>query len=175
MEYATVLQLLELLAVEPPSATDDVQYVLRDSGALASSPLATGLFGMPEVQDWLLSRSSSFLFVRSTASPYALFKVSPFTVVCSTLALSLDSIPQRSATISFFCGLHSASSDPLHGPVGLLRSLVPQLLVLGDAGYDLSLISSRRQFDELRRSDTRRLCELFAHLARQHPPGRRLP
>lgn len=133
------------------------------------------------------SRLQSFLSTRSTAllplscSPelYATGLFTPLSIVAKALidATSAAHPARLSATfyaIHFFAGFHAAPADPLAGPVGLMRSLLVQLLHIVSTSIEHDFL--RPLADELGRTniaigDLGALCGLFSALVQRLPDG----
>ena len=83
---------------------------------------------------WLWQDQSAFILVDGNEAK-SISYVSAMSLAC--LAVQ-DFFREKSIVVlSFFCGLHTLQSDPLHGISGLIRSLTAQLLLEGSAHRDI--------------------------------------
>ncbi|KAL8801420.1 MAG: hypothetical protein Q9182_004484 [Xanthomendoza sp. 2 TL-2023] len=125
-----------LIDVDPEVSSQDKQIVIVEGGKSTPSFQALGRWLMrdPRFQHCLTAYEAKGLLVdgRGQGSD----KISSMSYVCALLIMSLQHT-QPVIALTFFCGLHVAQSDPLHGPLGLLRSLIGQLLHVQQ--FDLSL------------------------------------
>ena len=74
-----------------------------------------------EVQAWLSTKDPRMLLVDGNTLPVAKEKISAMSLFGTTLD---DAMKSLIITLSFFCGVHTAHSDSLHGPHGLVRCLI---------------------------------------------------
>lgn len=117
-------------------------------------------------KQWLTSRNSEILLVNGNADISS--RCSPTSFACGLLVSSLGSFPST-ITISFFCALHTDSSDPETGSRMMLASLVCQLLEKYQ-DFDLSFLTVDQK-DDLHDYEVDTLCSLFQKLLRQLPEG----
>ncbi|PTB80692.1 hypothetical protein M440DRAFT_1324433 [Trichoderma longibrachiatum ATCC 18648] len=109
------------------------------------------------------------LFVRGAVS---LEKISAMSLVCANLVLSLSSLDPSAVLLHFHCGLHSNPDDDWYGPVGLVRSMIVQLLaILYDKDQlDLNILNRRSFAKALESHILDDLCALLHQLMDQLPP-----
>lgn len=88
--------------------------------------------------------------------------------VCALLIQSLQTT-DAAITISFFCGLHTLSTDPLSSAAGLMRSLISQLLSIHS--FNLSFIDEDYE-EQLHQNNLEYLLDLFRTLIEQLPSSR---
>lgn len=117
-------------------------------------------------KQWLTSRYSKVLLVNGNADTSN--RCSPLSFACGLLVSSLGSFPST-ITLSFFCALHTDSSDPETGSRMMLASLVCQLLEKYPH-FDLSFLAADQKYD-LQDHEVNTLCKLFENLLRQLPEG----
>ncbi len=155
-------ELFEILAVNPATILEDLTNTLHLSRAADLSYHNRGslLSRSPKFQNWLASRSPTFLLVDGNGNS-ATERISAMTFVSALLAQSLsdEGVP----CIYYFCGLHKASSDDLTGPSGLLRALLAQVINL--RAFHVGFTNN----SELQRFDILRLCNLFSELVKDLP------
>lgn len=157
-----------MLAVDPRGALNDIQITMRQGMSLDPScqGQAYTLMRNSKFNTWLKSRGAQVLLVDGNSNSIALCRISPISLLCATLARSLEDV-QSAICVQFFCGLHTSSYDSLSGPQGLVRSLISQLLSFGN--FDLAFINTRTSRDRIQSYELDHLCELFRELLHQIP------
>lgn len=160
--------LTDMLNVDSRGAVDDIQITMRRGMSLDPScqGQAYTLMRNSKFDTWLKSRGAQVLLVDGNSNSVALSRISPISLLCATLARSLEDV-QSAICLQFFCGLHTSSNDSLSGPQGLVRSLISQLLSFGN--FDLAFINSRTSRDRIQSYELDHLCELFRELLHQIP------
>ena len=93
-------------------------------------------------------------------------RCSPMSSLCAAL-LSGVAQQHRAQIVYFFCEPHSTSSDPIGGPVGLVRCLIAQLLALRE--FDIDFVRFDRWNGQLQRNNLAVLCEVLRELVTQLP------
>jgi hypothetical protein len=180
--------LLRLLNVPSHAASAELDLVLSRANDLdaASQAQAAWLLQHRRFRQWLSSRDPDLLLVDGHADAHACGRMSPMSLVCGLLARMLEHYgrcaqphgqppPPQPIVLSFFCGLHQGGSrggggggaDALPGPVGLMRSLIAQLLA--HYPFDVSFIAARAWRQPLERHELEPLTVLVAELVRQLP------
>ncbi|KAK4446647.1 hypothetical protein QBC34DRAFT_356278 [Podospora aff. communis PSN243] len=120
---------------------------------------------------WLgtASSASDLVLIDGYCSDATVESVSPLTALCASLIRNLRS---RSSitTLHHFCGQHIGTRDPLHGPGGLIRHLVHQLLsqVLHHPLHNNQISPDM----DLEDQDISSLCRLAEHLMLHLDPSR---
>ena len=166
------LELMQILDVDPQSWTDDLSSVLRQASRMDtdSKARARWLMKTQHFQTWLGASHSVLLLA---AGSLRLEKVSPMSVLASTIAVSLLDLP-NTVVLHFFCGLHLDvdAEDHLSGPHGMLRSLIAQLvLALQEPRPNLNVINTFEFLQDCRNRTLPALCEVFRLLVGQTPQG----
>ena len=123
---------------------------------------------------WLISTQPSALFVNGNHDASA--RQSPISYVCAKL---MDSICTRATGMrpryplilaqAFFCGQHIDLEDPESGLIGMMRSLLSQLII----NYNSFDVSTMRQLMNINSFDIGELCVIFSNLIGKLP--RRYP
>ena len=159
-------QLVNILAVDPERAVHDSQLTIRQGMSLdpSSHGSAYTLLRNLNFEIWLKSGETRVLLVDGNSPSALASRTSPISLICATLVQSLADV-QPVICVHFFCGLHTSWNDPLSGPMGLMRSLISQLLFIQN--FDLSFINSRIHRDQIYAYDLEHLCELFQTLLHQ--------
>ncbi|KXH59599.1 hypothetical protein CSAL01_04355 [Colletotrichum salicis] len=96
--------------------------------------------------------------------------ISPMSLLCANLSLTLRELEPDSIFAMFVCGLHTSPyNDDWYGPSGMLRFLVAQLLLalLERNSLDLGCLDRRSHVRVLERHDLEASSDLFGDLARQ--------
>lgn len=163
-------QFLEALQVSHLSPTQDLEYVTRQGPTFNAKAQiqAQALTNSAKFQRWLSSKRSDLRLVDGNADPADPSRISPLSVVCATLALSLLKSTSKPLLLHFFCGQHTAMTDPLGGPKGLMRSLLTQLLYSGRR-FNIDFIDSRTYRESLEAHSLQHLCDSFGKLIEQLP------
>ncbi|KAM7212461.1 hypothetical protein V8F06_012148 [Rhypophila decipiens] len=133
-----------LKAIDTPNPLilhQDIIKVLSDGTSMEDDVLRRGrwLFIMPRFRAWLTDQRSDYLFVDGDCSSVFSPRTSALSVTCASLLGTLNgNNEQQGHTIAlgFFCGEHfqlngndtDSSSPNANGPLGILRSLIAQLL-----------------------------------------------
>lgn len=117
-------------------------------------------------KEWLTSRHSEVLFVNGNSDTSN--RYSPISFACGLMVSSLVNFPST-IILSYFCALHTVSSDPETGSRMMLANLVCQLLEKYQ-DFDLSFLEAEQKSD-LQAHEVDTLCNLFKDLLRQLPEG----
>ena len=165
-------QVLASLDYRIDLSLEDVEACLRQIWTLplSAQDRTVTLLNSPKLLSWLSSMHSSALFVNGNHDASA--RQSPLTYVCAKL---MDTIAPWTAgkhanhrsifAQVFFCGQHADLDDPERGPLGMMRSLVSQLLTSFSA-FRMTTIRSIRDIDA---SDVYKLCDAYASLIKEVP------
>ncbi|UKZ74717.1 hypothetical protein TrVFT333_002387 [Trichoderma virens FT-333] len=160
-------QLLQILNVPDSGEEADIANISdsavhvnrRDQGR------AEQLINYPQFQQWVVQTRSTELLVHGHMKP-SRTSVSALSLFSAAIVRSLRR-DQRFCTLAFFCSEHKDDRDPLVGGIGIIKSLIVQLLNhyhfdstdLGFAIRDVNL-------DALE-DDVEQLCQLFVGLVRR--------
>ena len=169
VELPFTQELLEsLLEVDPKIAHQDTQRIMQEGYKIKASSQSRGhwLLRNHRFQTWLTVNETRGLVVDGSAN--GTDKISAMSLVCSLLIQSLKEAP-NAIILSFFCGIHTLSSDPLSSVFGLLRSLISQLLQIQD--FDLDFLDEEYE-DQLHRNNIEYLTDLFRVLVEQFSDDR---
>lgn len=154
---------------------DDRYAVLQKRHLFKKQSLAQAshLVMTEEFQHWLKGPDSSFLLVDGHCSEIN-GKVSAMSIFCAALSESLSGLPRKThALLSFFCGQHASDDDTFPGPVGMIRSLICQLVLLwpGDSLPSLEFLNEDegRLWDRVQHMETSALCDVFEELVWRLP------
>lgn len=125
----------------------------------------------PRFTEWLQDGNPDLLLIDANIRGAALSNMSAMSLFCAYLVASMIKLQPDDVVSHFFCGLHTASSDPWYGPSGLVRSLIVQLLMALHERelLDLDFIRSRLYLKGLKEHKLENLCQLLHDLIRQLP------
>jgi hypothetical protein len=163
--------LMEVINVPRSSPITDRDEVLKKSRTFKDETLGRGqwLFTMESFKNFVSPSSSGLLLVDGCYGDLCDGKVSPLSVICATLAATLDQT-QSHVVLHFFCGRHCHPQDALSGPTGLMRSLIYQMIIYP------GLFSSKLEWEsnvtreQLAKGDLAGLCSIFRQLIRSVDP-----
>lgn len=126
----THLELLGVLGIPPHDCWNDLDCVLQQASSFSPKMLGRVryLLRMDEFISWVTEHQSSLLLIEGNL-PHSTGAVTPLSVFSSTLVSSLVN-SLSSIVLFFFGGLHTDEDGTSYsGPVGLIRSLITQLLL----------------------------------------------
>lgn len=149
---------------------DDLKYVLRRSHAIGQRGLdqARSLMSKDAFRSLLAKDKSTLLMVDGHSKNEGAGKISPLSVWSASFAASLSQSDSVVA-LHFFCGLHSCSDseDENDGPLGLMRSVMAQLIRQAD---DLSRVKRPQILSQDNRVES--ISQLFKSLLTDIDPGK---
>ncbi|KAH7385088.1 hypothetical protein BKA64DRAFT_646518 [Cadophora sp. MPI-SDFR-AT-0126] len=124
-------KILSALADDNDICETDLYQSLRALGTLTRSEQDCTIWVMKSsaLSSWLLRTCSATLFINGSCSSTR--ACSPVTIVCACLIESLKSqVNGNFIPLQFFCGQHlSSATDSYATPLGLMNSLIAQLLL----------------------------------------------
>ncbi|PWY71868.1 hypothetical protein BO83DRAFT_446215 [Aspergillus eucalypticola CBS 122712] len=125
---------------------------------------------------WVTHHHPDLILVDANINSSGLSKVSAISVFCATLVSSMIEVHPDEVVVQFFCGLHTAPLDPWHGPNGLVRSIIMQLLMklVKMNILDLKFINNRDYLSDLEEHDLNKLCKTLYSLVSQFPADTRV-
>ncbi|KAK5652954.1 hypothetical protein OQA88_9433 [Cercophora sp. LCS_1] len=171
--HATVTQLVGHLNVPTFGAIEDLECVLRDGNRIEREAMGRSRWLLTDSKfiSWVSQRQSNLLLVEARCTGYGYGKASPLSVCCASLALAMAQTPQT-VSLHYFCGQHISDSDPIHGPSGLIRSLILQLLIQYPSHTqpepNLEFVDNDINFfQDICSHNVLALCDLFHLLIRQ--------
>lgn len=172
----TPRRLLESMDINHLGAVDDEQHVLRRSQTLNgdTTSYAASMFQSSQVQQLLRAPESGIVLVNGHTDRSQNTKITPISHVCATLIQALRRSANNNLVLSFFCGQHTATTDSLTGPQGLMRSLVAYLvlsLVQNECIPDSAPILLEDFEGDFKHLSFQDICQLFhslmAHVRRE--------
>ncbi|KAK6374550.1 hypothetical protein LTR64_002661 [Lithohypha guttulata] len=161
----TLDDMLEILDIGREHPLFDSRKILRSTPEVSQSELALSITTDDAFREWQAADTSAELFIETQLSSVSSRHVSAVSLVSSNLVQSLQDRPEATV-IYFFCGHHTAMSDAMRGPSGMMRSLITQILRLCPVRLDFVSVRLRQQLELL---NFRALCETFTRLVRQFP------
>ncbi|KAK7699855.1 hypothetical protein SLS64_011285 [Diaporthe eres] len=155
--------LLYLNLGEVGSIVEDVDRIRQQGTNVASEgrELARKIMNMAQFTEWVQEDHSRLLLVDGHCKDLGNGKTSPLSVLCASLASNFaesDSL----VILQYYCGHHGLDFNGLPaGPLGLIRSLVAQLLRKSDDVLPQELEIDRELYDRVNPNDIDNLCEIF--------------
>jgi hypothetical protein len=126
---------LKSLTVDLASFISETEHILRKSNSLRPQGLGKARYLLSTVQfkDWLARPFSGILLVDGYCREDGIGNISPLSVFIASLTTTLSQT-DCCIVLHFFCGNHiRPEQDTVSGPVGLVRSLIAQLLLYPDS------------------------------------------
>ncbi|EFX00222.1 hypothetical protein CMQ_7224 [Grosmannia clavigera kw1407] len=135
---------------------------------------AQSLLKNPRFSEWMRCSHSDLLLVDGNSNFPASGNFSALSLLCATLVANMTVTYSDDLVISFFCGFHSACLDPWFGPIGLVRSLILQVLLFLEqeekrVGYDIRIEKPDAYLDSFLSSRPETVAEVL-HCLLQHIP-----
>ncbi|KAE8446335.1 hypothetical protein EG329_012084 [Mollisiaceae sp. DMI_Dod_QoI] len=147
--------LLIIINVNHLQISNDASTVMRRGHMLASADIgrAADLIIEPQVKELLTGSSAGVVAIDGHFDRTQMGKISPLSYICAMLSqalrqqsqqdaasfgsgspISVSTQPEKGAAsrdivLEYFCALHTADSDDLRGPQGLMRCLTTQLIL----------------------------------------------
>lgn len=155
--------LVRLNLGEVDSIVEDVERIRQQGTNVASEgrELARKIMTMTKFTEWVQEDHSRLLLVDGHCKDLSNGKTSPLSVLCASLASNFaesDSL----VILQYYCGHHGLDSNGLPaGPLGLIRSLLAQLLRKPDDVLPQTLEVDRELYDRVNPDDIDNLCEIF--------------
>lgn len=118
----TLDDMLEILDIGREHPLFDSRKILRSTPEVSQSELALSITTDDAFREWQAADISAELFIETQLSSVSSRHVSAVSLVSSNLVQSLQDRPEATV-IYFFCGHHTAMSDAMRGPSGMMRSL----------------------------------------------------
>lgn len=175
MFAATKTQLLQHLGLtNTGSVEQDVEIIRRQGTNVAAEGLehARKLMTMTHFNEWLGTDDSRLLLVDGHCQNFGNGKTSPLSVFCASLASTLAQ-SESLVILQFYCGHHALGADSLPGgPLGLIKSLLGQLLHHPDDVLPQNVHLDQRLYNREDHDDVDHLCEIFAVLFAQISPAK---
>lgn len=168
---------------EATAHAQDLWTTLRKHHDFSDKALAqpTYLANTDRFRQWLVHPHSDILLVDAHVGSQISGKTSSMSVFCATLAQSLleysktaNQQENSDFVLYHFCGLHYNKSGNLEGPLGLIRSLLGQLLQAWprDNLPDAQLETNPRDIGSGQtESEVLATCQMFQRLVSVLPPG----
>lgn len=161
---------IEVLVVPDLSPQVDRQELINQGLGMDDKDLGRGrwLLTMRQFEDFLRKPESCLLVVDGHCQDVSTaYRNSPISVFSASLAALLTQDPSN-MVLNFFCGQHNRRADSLHGPRGMMRSIIYQILLYTgqDIEFDLSSVT-QDLMEGVSDKDLSALCEVFTQLMEQ--------
>lgn len=156
--------MLHLNLREVGSVVEDVNRIRQQGTNVASEgrELARKITTTTQFTEWMQKDESRLLLVEGHCKSLGYGKTSPLSILCASLASNFaesDSL----VILQYYCGHHGLDSTGLHaGPLGLIKSLLAQLLQKSDNVLPQNLQVERALYDRVKPDDVDNLCEIFS-------------
>lgn len=166
--------LLQLNLREVGSIVEDVDRIRQQGTNVASEgrELARKIMTTTQFTEWIQKDESRLLQVDGHCKDLGNGKTSPLSVLCASLASNLadsDSL----VVLQYYCGHHGLDSNGLPaGPLGLIKSLLSQLLRKSDSVLSQNLQLDKELDDRADPDDVDNLCEIFGAVFSQIYPNK---
>ena len=155
--------LMHLDLHEVGSIAEDVDRIRQQGTNVASEgrELARKIMNMAQFAEWMQRDESRLLLVDGHCKNLGNGKTSPLSVLCASLASNFaesDSL----VVLQYYCGHHGLDSNNLPaGPLGLIKSLLSQLLRKPDSVLPQNLELDKELYNRAKPDDVDSLCEIF--------------
>ena len=135
----TSMKMLKLLKFDQDVPINDTDFCANGYYTLdqAAKGRASWVARSEKIRQWLASVASGGLLVHGNSD--ASLRKSPLSLLCAK-AIGILSAKQNVFVIRYFCGLHTRTNHPQDDAVGMVNSLLGQLILQYDRlGLDLDL------------------------------------
>lgn len=156
--------LLHLNLRKVGSVVEDVNRIRQQGTNVASEgrELARKIMTTTQFTEWMQKDESRLLLVDGHCKSLGNSKTSPLSVLCASLASNFAEADSL-VILQYYCGHHGLDSIGLPaGPLGLIKSLLTQLLQKSDDVLPQNLQLDKELFDRVKLDDVDNLCEIFA-------------
>lgn len=159
------VQLQNYLGHDKVVADQEINLVRRKAQScdMSSQGAMHWVLQSSRFKGWIQSPESDVLAVNGNLED-GTARYSSTSLLCAMLILSLRE-QQAAHVLHFFCGNHSSKLDPSAGPIGLIHSLIAQLLSIQQ--FDLSFLRFGKWEYGLRANDISTYCRLLRRLVEQ--------
>lgn len=162
-----LLQHLKLTGIGPVDM--DVARIRQQETNVASEgrQLARKIMATAQFKEWVTKDDSRLLLVDGHCKNLGNGKTSPLSALCVSLASTLAEA-EPLVILQYYCGQHNLDANGLPaGPLGLIQSLLAQLLRKPDNILPETLQLPKELYDRAQTGDIDSLCELFGVLFSQ--------
>ncbi|RYP23553.1 hypothetical protein DL765_001067 [Monosporascus sp. GIB2] len=156
----------------------DLEMALSETGGvtIAAQGQVQSLLEHDQFLQWLRDHHPGLILVDADIPGAALESLSAISRFCATLVTSIMGVNPDVIVTHFFCGLHTSPDDPWYGPVGLVRSIIMQLITKlmemdeEMESWDLDFINDRDYLKSLENHDVESLCAALHSMVSQFQP-----
>ncbi|KAG6358453.1 hypothetical protein INS49_014337 [Diaporthe citri] len=156
------------------SVVEDVERIRQQGTNVASEgrELARKIMTLAQFTEWMQKDESRLILVDGHCKSLGNGKTSPLSVLCASLASNFAE-SNALVILQYYCGHHGLDSNGLPaGPLGLIKSLLAQLLRKSDDVLPKSLQLDRELYDRVEPDDVDGLCEIFGVVFSQIDPNK---
>ncbi|KAH0443901.1 hypothetical protein CcaCcLH18_00727 [Colletotrichum camelliae] len=135
-----------------------------------SQAQANSLLHQDRFFKWMHKPHPDMLLVDGNISDAARGNISPMSLLCANLGLTMAKRETHCVFVHFYCGLHTDPyNDNWYGPIGMLRSLIFQFLtaLVERNSLDLEFLDQRNYVRGIEQHNIEMLCRLFEDVVRQ--------
>lgn len=154
-------------------SNEDLSRALDQRGRFdsASQGQAHSILRHQSFVEWLDISRPGIVLVDANLRNAGLQTLSAISLFSATFLSSLIEARPDDVVLYYFCGCHVAARDEWYGPIGLVRSLILQILTELETrrSCDLSFIDNRDLLEALQDHDLDALCDTFYSLISQVP------
>lgn len=163
-------ELLTILNDPTPSlgADEDLKMTLRHNNSVNQKGLdrARSLMSHNIFKYFVARADAALLLVDGHCRSDGIGKTSPLSVWCASFIAALRKSPSL-IVVQYFCGLNTDSRRALSGPLGLVKSLIGQLLAYEYAGGPSTTHMEQETVEGGKKDDIVCLCEILKKLLLQ--------
>ena len=171
--------LLDLLDVPMDLANSDLRtaFTFGSNFSRQAHEQALSLFGESRFRHWVASPRAELLLVDGNDHTAWRGMVSPMSSLCAQMTAAMESLHGRNNVIvlNFWCSMHVDASSEARGPIGMVRSLLVQLVTVlltleSHARLNFGPVTGVTAFmDDLGRGDINALRYAFMQLLNKVP------
>ncbi|KAG8158267.1 hypothetical protein KVR01_012028 [Diaporthe batatas] len=161
MSKEHLIQHLKLTEID--SVAEDIDRIRQQESNVESEgrELARRIMSMEQFTEWITKDESKLLMLDGHCKNLGNGKTSPLSVLCASLASTLAQA-QSLVILQYYCGHHALNTDHLpSGPLGLIQSLLAQLLSKPDDILPKMLQIDKELYERALPDDIDSLCEIF--------------
>lgn len=165
--------LLELLGISAEIPLEDFRRAHQQCQRIKSEPeynMVYGVYRGARFSAWLDTFDSAALFIEGASGLAMQSRFASLSIVSCSLIEYLQEPALSALTIQHFCRRHTSSRDAAHGPAGVMKNLICQVLRLFHNQINLGFTATRRYRDQLDAGNVHILCDCFVNIIKQVPP-----
>ncbi|OBS19992.1 hypothetical protein FPOA_11715 [Fusarium poae] len=151
---------------------NDLQAVMSSAATFhpVSQSQAHSALDHDRLFEWLHTDHPDFLFIDGNCQGNPTDSVSPMSLLCTRVGLTIANMEPENVFVHFYCGLHvDTRRNNWYGPDGMIRSILSQILtaLVDKELLDMGFLNSRSFVKDLEYHDVHTLCDLLHDLVQQ--------